>query len=72
MRRAQTQTEAGRQRGGSIRNKILAKKSGSQHSGENAANEVKDSGGMQECHLVAKQLSKAEVNDVWKHVLLGK
>ncbi|XP_042216235.1 DEP domain-containing protein 1B-like [Homarus americanus] len=42
------------------------------HSGENAVNEVKDRGGMQECHLVAKQLSKAETNDVWKHVLLGK
>lgn len=41
-------------------------------SGENEVNEAKDQGGMQECHLVAKQLTKAEVNDVWKHVLLGK
>ncbi|XP_042863645.1 DEP domain-containing protein 1A-like isoform X3 [Penaeus japonicus] len=72
MRRTQTQAEAGRQRGGSIRTKILSKKAGSQPTGENAANEVKDNGGMQECHLVAKQLSKTEVNEVWKHVLLGK
>ncbi|XP_053647606.2 DEP domain-containing protein 1A isoform X2 [Cherax quadricarinatus] len=61
-----------RQRDGSIRVKNWPKRLGSIHLGENAANEVKDRGGMQECHLVAKQLSKAEINDVWKHVLLGK
>ncbi|XP_045584516.1 DEP domain-containing protein 1A isoform X3 [Procambarus clarkii] len=57
---------------GSIRTKNGPKRAGSIHSGENAVNEIKDRGGMQECHLVAKQLSKAETNDVWKHVLFGK
>ncbi|XP_042211549.1 DEP domain-containing protein 1A-like, partial [Homarus americanus] len=64
--------EGGREGEGSLRTKNRPKRMASIHSGENAVNEVKDRGGMQECHLVAKQLSKAETNDVWKHVLLGK
>ncbi|XP_071533389.1 uncharacterized protein [Panulirus ornatus] len=64
--------DAERERGGSLRTKIKPRRVESLHSGENAVNEVKDHGGMQECHLIAKQLSKAEINDVWKHVLLGK
>ncbi|XP_068240420.1 DEP domain-containing protein 1A-like isoform X2 [Palaemon carinicauda] len=37
---------------------------------ENVINEAKDNGGMQNCHVVAKPLTKDETNNVWKWVFM--
>ncbi|KAK7086424.1 hypothetical protein SK128_017618 [Halocaridina rubra] len=51
---------------------IILPRKASQILGENAVNEARDLGGMQECHVVVKPLTKAETDNAWKQIFLNR